>query len=274
MHSAQVHKAAVLQYAQNLGLRVHPHGADLVQEERAEISHLKQALLGRNGGGERPLDVAEERGFQQIGGHGAGVHRHKRLVPARRIGVDRLGDQLLAGPALALDQNGRAGGSHLRHQVKNAQHRLAFADNVFKVVALLQRALELDILFFRTLPGDGRANIGQKLFVVPRLLDKVLRSAIHRVDHVADRAVGGDHDDRQVRLALPDARQNFHAVLSRQRQIQQNQIIGSGIDASQPSLALGRQVHHVTFEHQQRLQRFANRCFVVDDQNAGCRFRA
>ena len=42
---------------------------------------------------------------------------------------------------------------------------------------------------------------------------------------------------------------------------------------SQPGLTLGGQVYHVAFEHQQRLQGFANRRFVIDDQNAGCRVR-
>ena len=40
-----MHEAPVLQHAQNLRLRVHAHGADLVQEERAAIGDLEQALL-------------------------------------------------------------------------------------------------------------------------------------------------------------------------------------------------------------------------------------
>jgi len=35
LYAAQVHELAVLQHAQNLALRVHAHGADLVEEERA-----------------------------------------------------------------------------------------------------------------------------------------------------------------------------------------------------------------------------------------------
>jgi hypothetical protein len=69
--------------------------------------------------------------------------------------VQRLGDQLLAGAALALDENGRAAGRDLGYQVEDPQHRLALADDVFEVVALLERALELDILFFGAMPGDA-----------------------------------------------------------------------------------------------------------------------
>ena len=32
VHATEVHEAAVLQYAQDLGLRIHPHGTDLVQK--------------------------------------------------------------------------------------------------------------------------------------------------------------------------------------------------------------------------------------------------
>ncbi len=44
LHAAQVHKLAVLQNAQDLGLRVHAHGADFVEEKRAAIGNFKQAL--------------------------------------------------------------------------------------------------------------------------------------------------------------------------------------------------------------------------------------
>jgi hypothetical protein len=75
--------------------------------------------------------------------------------------VDRLGYKLLAGSAFTLDQDSGAGGSHLCHQVEDAQHRLALADDIFKAVPLLQGPLELDVLFFRALPGGSGADIRQ-----------------------------------------------------------------------------------------------------------------
>src|ERR1019366_3444472 len=45
LSAAQVHELAILQHAQNLGLRVHAHGANFVEEERAAIGNLKQSLL-------------------------------------------------------------------------------------------------------------------------------------------------------------------------------------------------------------------------------------
>ena len=51
--------------------------------------------------------------------------------------------------------------------------------------------------------SDGGANVGEQLFVVPRLLDKVFRAGADGFDHVVYRAVGGDHDDRQSRAGAP-----------------------------------------------------------------------
>jgi len=78
--SAQVHEAAVLQDAQDFGLGVHAHGDDLVQEERTSVGDFKEAFLRGYGRGECALDMAEERGFEQLRGHGAGVDGDKGLV--------------------------------------------------------------------------------------------------------------------------------------------------------------------------------------------------
>ncbi len=95
---------------------------DFVEEERAAIGDFEEALLGGDGRSERAFDVAEQGGLEEIGGHGAGVDRHKGLVFARRVGVERLGDEFFAGAALALDEDGGAGGRDLRDEVEDAQH--------------------------------------------------------------------------------------------------------------------------------------------------------
>ena len=163
------------------------------------VGHFEQALLAGDGVGERALDVAEERGLQQIGGHRTGVHGNERAILARRVHVNGFRDQFLAGAALALHQHRRASGSDLRHQVEDAQHRIALADNVLEVVALLERALELDDLFFGATASDRAAHIGQQLLVVPGLLDEIIGPGLHGIDRVLHRAVGGDHDHRPVR---------------------------------------------------------------------------
>ena len=73
--------------------------------------------------------------------------------------------------------------------------------------------------------GDGGANVGEELLVVPGLLDEVVRSGANRVDDVADGPEGGDHDDRQLRLELLDAREEIDAAFAGQGEIEQEQVV-------------------------------------------------
>jgi len=118
--------------------------------------------------------------------------------------VNGLGDEFLACAALALNQHSGAAGGHLGHKVEDLEHDLALAHNVDKVVALLERALELQVFFLSAMAGHGRADIGQQLLVVPGLLHKVFRPGAHSLNHVVHCAVGSDHDDRQFRLPVFD----------------------------------------------------------------------
>ena len=72
--------------------------------------------------------------------------------------MDGLGDQFLAGAALAGDQHRRARRRDLRDQVEHRQHLFALADDVRKVVALLESALELDVFFAQPAAFDGQRD--------------------------------------------------------------------------------------------------------------------
>ena len=51
---------ALLQYSQQFGLYIKPHGRDLVEEDRSALSHFQQALFARVRAGKGPSLVAEE----------------------------------------------------------------------------------------------------------------------------------------------------------------------------------------------------------------------
>ena len=112
--------------------------------------------------------------------------------------MNGLGDQFLARAAFARDQHGRARRRHLRDQIEHGKDVLALADDVGKVVALLQRALELDVFFAQAAAFDGQSDLRQQFVVGPRLGDVVLRAALERRARHVDRAVRGDQHDRQV----------------------------------------------------------------------------
>ena len=181
--------------------------------------------------------------------------------------MERFRDQLFAGAAFAEEEDGRTAGRDLGDEVEDAQHGLAFADDVFKVVALLEGALKLDILFLGAIAGDRGANVGEELFVVPGLLDEVLRSGADSVDDIVYRPESGDHDDRQVGVALADLAEDFNAVEAGQSEIEENEVIGALADGVEPGLAVVGGVDGVAFEVQQGLEGFANAGFIVDDQD-------
>ena len=114
--AADALEGPLLQHAQQLDLRALGNLADLVEEERAAVGLLEAPLAPRDRAGERAALVAEELALEQPLGERRAVQADERLVRARRRGVDRLGDELLAGAALAGDEHARAAGADLRDQ--------------------------------------------------------------------------------------------------------------------------------------------------------------
>ena len=156
--------------------------------------------------------MSEERGLEQVGGHGACVHWDEGLVAACRVQVNRLGDDFFSGSAFSLKQHRRTTGGHLSDQVKNLQHGLALAHDVFEVVALLKGALQLYVFLCGTTPSHGSAYIGEEFLVVPRFLNEVCGPGLHGAHRIFDGAVCGDHDDGEMRIVRADIGENFHSA--------------------------------------------------------------
>src|SRR5690606_14608997 len=109
LHVARVAEppdALLLQDAEQLHLQRQRQLADLVEEERAAVRLLEQARLVARRVGERAAPVPEELALEQVLGDGAAVDRDEGPRPARRPGVERAGDELLADAALAGDERG------------------------------------------------------------------------------------------------------------------------------------------------------------------------
>ena len=80
-------------------------GRQLVEEQGAAVGLLEAPVAGLGGAGEASRLMAEQLGLDQGLGQRGAVHRHQRAGPARRQMVQALGDQLLAGAALADHQD-------------------------------------------------------------------------------------------------------------------------------------------------------------------------
>ncbi len=266
--AAEMHEAAVLEDAEDLGLHVHGHGADLVEKEGASVGDFKEAFLGGDGGGEGSFDVAEEGGLEEVRGDGAGVDGDEGAVAAGGVLVDGFGDELFAGAGLALNEDGGTAGGDLGYGVEEAEHGLGLADDVFKVVALLEDALELDDLGFRLVAGDGGADIGEEFFVVPGLLDEVFGAGADGVDDVVDGAEGGDHDDRQLGVHGGDAGEEIDAGLAGEGEVEEEEIeVVAGEDVE----ALGAVGGHgdvEAFEDEEGFEGLADAGLIVNDEDA------
>ena len=151
MCAAEPLELPLLQDAQELHLRRGGQVSHLVQEERPLVGELEAPLLlgprVREGAGL----VAEELGLDQALGQRGAAHPHERLARARRVVVDRVRDELLAGSRLSADENRRVSRGGLRDLLVELLHRPAVADDVLQVVAALQLALELEVLVEKAL---------------------------------------------------------------------------------------------------------------------------
>ncbi len=110
--AAQAFELPLLQHAQQLRLHVQGQLAHLVQQQRAPAGLLEAPQAQARGAGERAPLVAEQLALHQGGGDGGAVHLHQRRLPPRAQLVDGPGHQLLAGAALAQQQDGRVGPGH------------------------------------------------------------------------------------------------------------------------------------------------------------------
>ena len=134
LDGADGEELALLEDPEELGLGLERHGADLVEEDRPAVGDLEEALLLGDRSGEGPLRVAEEVRLEEVGRHRAGVDGDERAGGAQREAVEGARDELLAGAALARDEDRRARGGGLADRLEDLLHRGRAADHLGEVV--------------------------------------------------------------------------------------------------------------------------------------------
>src|SRR6185503_12758024 len=97
---------ALIDDGQQLRLERLRQGSDLVQEDGALVRGLEEPELRLPRVGERAALVAEELGLSQGVGNRRAVDVHELARRARAQAVDEAGDQALARPGLALQEDG------------------------------------------------------------------------------------------------------------------------------------------------------------------------
>src|SRR5262249_50765537 len=106
---------------------------------------------------ERALDVAEQCALDELAGDRTAVDDDEGPLAATRMVVDLLGDELLAGPGLALDEDGGVVWRDVAEQGEQTPHLDVAADQLAEGVGL--GLIGLDRLLFRQKFDDRAADL-------------------------------------------------------------------------------------------------------------------
>src|SRR5713226_1987837 len=269
--AAETHELALLNDAEELGLRLGADGGDFVEENRALVGDFEEAFFGSDRAGEGAFDVAEKLGLEEIDGNRAGVDGNEGFVGARRSGMNGLGDELLAGTAFAADQDGGTGRRDLGDEVEQRQHLFAFADNVGEIEALLEGALELHVFFAQAAGFHGLRDLREELVVGPRLGDVVHGAALEGGARHIDGAVRGDQNDGKVRIAAANFFQEVEAVAVGKADVEQQQIVGALFKFGEAGFAGAGAGNAIAFAGEEQLQALANFRLIIHYQDRAFR---
>ena len=189
----------ILQNPQQFGLEVEGDVADLIQKQRAAFGQLELAQAPVHGAGEGAFFMAEQLALQQLPRYGGAVDGDEGLVPARRIIMDCLCDQFLAGAALAQDQNGRGVVDHLADGLVDALHGGAGADDIDAgLEAFFDFLFELAKIAGQFAAVHGALDQDQHFVEVEGLGDVIEGAVFHGADGVAHGVLRGHQDHRRV----------------------------------------------------------------------------
>ena len=149
--------------------------------------------------------------------------------------MDRLGDELLAGSALARDEHARPCRGDLLDDVEHLLHRGARPDDVVEAQAILEAGAELGRLVPQAAAVERSPQDEYQLVDLQRLGQVVLRPLLHRPYGRLDlRERGHEHDD-ELRVGLPRAPQQLDAVHAGHAQVRDEDVGGRS-----PARARGR----------------------------------
>ena len=213
-----------LQQPQYLGLHGQRCVADLVEEQRAAVALLELADAAAVGAGEGALLVAEQLALQQRLGDGGAVQRQERRLRPRPVVVDGAGDELLAGAALAGDQDRDVLRGDAADGLVDLTHRRAAAED---------RAIRVGI---RLGLGDhrrgahptgdlqGLADHPPQMVQVERLEEVVVGALLHRLNGRIGRLLDRHENHGNARVDLADLPVDLQAGLVGQPQVEQDDV--------------------------------------------------
>ena len=259
---------ALLQGTQELGLHPGGHLADLVEEERALARPDEEARPRGTRVGEGALHVPEQLALEQVLGHRRAVDRHEGPVPAPALRVQRLGDELLAGPALARDEHRRLGVGHARDELAHLQHRGAGPEDLLEALGAVDLLAEaLDLLAERPVP-ERPLDRERELVHIERFRDEVVRAGPDRGDRRLHVRVGRDHDDRHVLAAADELLAELDAVHAGHVHVGDREPEVFALEEGDGRVRIGDRGHLELAPAELAFEHFAEAAIVVNDEDA------
>ena len=261
----------LLQHAQELGLDMGRHLADLIEQNGTPVSQLETPLALGQRAGESALFVAEELALDEILRDGRAVDLDERPVGPGALAIDGPRHQLLAGAAFTLDEHRGLGSGDFTDEVAKALHgRTApqqFGTGRLGRIALAEVPVDLDELgeLLGLLEGDVDL-VGRER------LDEVVEGPVPHAGHGRfDRRMPRHHDHQRFDRPVLQDPQDVGAFSVGKTDIHEHQIpvvfaqviLGDGegrnpdhVEAAALELDLQRPADHlVVFDDQDLLER-------------------
>src|SRR5262249_48267698 len=188
---------ALLKDAEQLDLKIASDFSDLVEKEGSPMSALEASGMRTDRPGKGTLLVAEELAFQHARRESLAVYRNEGTTYPIAVVVEHARDQVLAGTAFPLDQDGSVAGRGAAHEVDQFAAARALRDDRFGRVATGGDLAQVGVLAPKSRHFQRASDRGPQFVVVEGLGDIVERPGTHRGDRGRDAAVGSNKNDRQ-----------------------------------------------------------------------------
>jgi hypothetical protein len=187
--------------------------------------------------------------------------------------MQRIGNQLLAGAVLALDEDVRVAGRNGLHELEQLAHFLALADDAGKRVLAAQLLFELLVVLpfvvERQRAFENGGNAGR---IEIRLFDEEKGACLTCLESALDRSLPADHDHLGRRIDALHFLEQGNAIGVGQQEIEENhgrspgvkQLLAAGTVAGAPDF-VARLARRLFDDH---LQPVGHHRLVIDDEHA------
>src|SRR3954447_7116419 len=167
--------------------------------------------------------MTEEFGLHQGFGDSGTVYGHELLVLAQAFVVNRFGDQVFAGAAFALNEDGAGfAGGDFTNEVHYFLHLLRFGDHLVISGAAADLAAKRLVLRSQAARFESVLHGNGELIKVQRLTYEVVSAEFQRLLYVIELRVSGDHDDGSGTVVQPDVLEHLETIEIGKAHIEQN----------------------------------------------------